>query len=140
MSTPESDNSSPGIDIVTSDAFEKFLLDEHNQNIQEEQSSADGTFLLKLENLCRRSHMSFDENVFEYFEKIRNEDDDIYELAITVLAAPATQVSVERAFSSLGILMHYKRCSLKEDTIDDILVCHLNQDILSFVNYEELAH
>jgi hypothetical protein len=121
------------------EALEEFFRQEQRQQSDESNSIEDQSILIKLNKICDQPRLSFDSNVFEHYENISKKDPEMYELATTVLGAPATQVSVERAFSSLGILMHYKRCSLKEKTIDDILTCHLNEELLNFINFENLA-
>lgn len=78
------------------------------------------------------------ENIFDYYDTLLREskiDKDSYDLAVTVLSAPATQVSVERSFSALALVMEPHRICLKGDLIDDILVCALNKDLLDLVDF-----
>lgn len=55
---------------------------------------------------------------------------------MVILSAPATQVSVERAFSALALVLNPLRTSLKGAAINDILLCALNDDVLSLLDFE----
>lgn len=57
-------------------------------------------------------------------------------MVMVALSAPATQVSVERAFSALALVMEPRRLSLKGTSIDNILICALNRDLLQFVDFD----
>lgn len=48
---------------------------------------------------------------------------ELYQLASIVLAVPAMQVSVERAFSSLKFILAPQRSNISEDTLEDMTVC-----------------
>lgn len=48
-------------------------------------------------------------------------------VAAVVLALPATQVTVERAFSNLPLLITDRSASLRTTTINDILTIKLNE-------------
>lgn len=47
---------------------------------------------------------------------------------IKSIAAPATQVSVERAFSTLKFILSDLRASVDEDLLEDILLLNLNTE------------
>lgn len=59
----------------------------------------------------------------------RYEYDALFELARVVLSAPATQVSVERAFSALRYILNDYRTSLGSDSLENILIVRLNFDM-----------
>jgi hypothetical protein len=48
------------------------------------------------------------------------------ELALVVMCVPPTQVTIERAFSSLKFILSDQRASLTPDILDDILMLRLN--------------
>lgn len=54
---------------------------------------------------------------------------EVYELAKIINAVPVTQVTVERAFSSLSFILTALRNSLSADTLEDILLIRLNKEI-----------
>lgn len=94
----------------------------------------------KIVNISKQPRIRLDSefNYFDYYESFRTKDADIYELAIVAGAAPATQVSVERAFSGLRLLLHHLRFSLSEENINNILMCFLNQDLFEKIDFETL--
>lgn len=61
------------------------------------------------------------EDVLHYWEKSKNKFPLLYKLSKVVLAAPMTQVSVERLFSSLKFMVSNYRTSMKDNIIEDLL-------------------
>jgi hAT family C-terminal dimerisation region len=60
---------------------------------------------------------------------IRYDDPNLYQLSQDILAVPPTQISVERAFSDLGLILTSRRNRLADNTIENLLVCKLNPDV-----------
>lgn len=113
--------------------FEESFLSESSPNVLSDQ------FLLeKIIKISLQPRQIFIIDPFEYYEQFRNKDPLLFELATTVLAAPATQVSVERAFSALKILITPQRTNLKKKTIEDVLLVSLNREMISCVNFENM--
>ncbi|XP_062556377.1 uncharacterized protein LOC134221205 [Armigeres subalbatus] len=50
-------------------------------------------------------------------------------VALAILATPSNQVSVERAFSALGLVLSDLRTGLADETLEDILLLKLNADL-----------
>lgn len=68
--------------------------------------------------------------IFGYWSSVaRYEYDALYEVAQLLLSVPATQVSVERAFSSLRFILNDYRTSLGNDSLENILLIKLNFDM-----------
>lgn len=67
------------------------------------------------------------ESVLAYWEKSREKFPYLYKLTTVVLAAPMTQVSVERLFSSLKFVVSQYRLSMKDDIIEDLLFIRCNK-------------
>lgn len=53
---------------------------------------------------------------------------ELYEIAMVILAVPTTQVSVERTFSTLKLILSDLRSSLSDKTLQNILLVKLNHD------------
>lgn len=66
------------------------------------------------------------QNILEYWESQKITRPKLYALAKVVLAVPATQVSVERLFSSLRFVMERLRYNLNDTTVENILVIRNN--------------
>jgi len=88
--------------------------------------------------ISTQARQPLDSDPFVYYENLREKDPLLFELAITVLAAPATQVSVERAMNALKLLLSSSRYNLKKETIEDVLFINLNQDLIKYVNFESM--
>lgn len=57
---------------------------------------------------------------------VRYEYDGLYELSQVMLSVPATQVSVERAFSALRFVLTDYRTSMNDASLENILLVRLN--------------
>jgi hypothetical protein len=77
-------------------------------------------------------------DVFNYYQIKMIKSTEFVSLAETVFAAPSCQVSVERSFSALALLLQCNRASMKDSTIDDIMVCNLNSDLFYAIDFENL--
>lgn len=71
------------------------------------------------------------ENILIFWETKKNILPQLYTLSNIVLAAPSTQVSVERLFSSLNYVFNKLRTKLKSDLIEDILFIRNNSGMES---------
>lgn len=67
---------------------------------------------------------------FDFWKTRKDENPEIYELAEMIHVIPATQVSVERAFSSLTFIFNSYRTSMKDQTLENILFVRLNHNYL----------
>jgi len=65
-------------------------------------------------------------NVLEFFNDLQLKLPYISALAQVVLATPATQVSVERAFSALHFILSERRSSISAENLNALLVIKLN--------------
>ncbi|CAK9300116.1 unnamed protein product [Gordionus sp. m RMFG-2023] len=79
--------------------------------------------ILSFDNIER---LEKDTNLLNYWENVKNSMPELYKLAITVLAVRATQVSVERAFSSLKFILSAQRTKLNPEILENILVIRSN--------------
>lgn len=102
-----------------------------------ETSSSQETFNIdkSLDALCHANRLCVDSSILNYWETKKNSEPELYKLSQVVLAAPASQVSVERAFSALGLILTQKRTSMKSAKLNDILI---NSNLLNGVNLIEL--
>lgn len=82
----------------------------------------------RIENLCFE-RLNADEKILGYWKLKKISEPELYELANIVLAVPATQVSVERAFSGVGLVLTARRTQLSEKSLADILLVKLNSEI-----------
>ncbi|KAE8742106.1 hypothetical protein FOCC_FOCC012380 [Frankliniella occidentalis] len=69
-------------------------------------------------------------DVLQFWEDKKLVWPELYEMAMIVLAIPATQVSVERLFSALRFILRPQRFKLAGDRVDDIVFLHANADLV----------
>lgn len=71
-----------------------------------------------------------------WFKRTKDIDETISTLsqaALTIITCPLTEVTSERLFSLLRFVQNDLRCNLKEDIIDDTLLCKWNAGRMDFV-------
>lgn len=73
-------------------------------------------------------------DVLEHWRGLQSSDPEMAELANVVLSIPASQVSVERAFSSLPLILTKKRTRLGDQNLERLLFVKLNERLISKSN------
>lgn len=126
-------------DMNKSDAEKNFESTIQKGNTTDSQeTSSDKILIEKIIKIGQQTRKNFKTDPFEYYEQFREQDPLLYELAIVVFAAPATQVSVERAFNALKLLLSPARYNLKKETLENILLINLNRDLLNIIDFEQM--
>lgn len=72
--------------------------------------------------------LDVEENALKYWEESKYKYPNLYNLSQIVLAIPCAQVSVERSFSALRIIMSDLRTNLSASTLNKLLFVKLNYD------------
>lgn len=67
--------------------------------------------------------------VWKYWLAKKDEDPQIYRLATAIHSIPPTQTTVERAFSTLSIVMNSRRSRLSDQSLQNILLVKLNAEL-----------
>lgn len=91
----------------------------------------------KIDALSQERRLNSAENIFNYWQQKKSEDNELYILSQTVLAVPSSQVSVERAFSALGLILTQNRTKLTDTNLNNVLIVKLNSDLLNTVSLTE---
>lgn len=117
-----------------------YLLNSFLDRIQEEEGTSnvqnDGdqtieelsNLFIEIENFeHNHPRIAIHKNLLDFFESKKYKLPALFELAMTVLGVPATQVSVERAFSSLNFILSDKRYNLSPKTLESLLLVRLNK-------------
>ncbi|XP_062559975.1 uncharacterized protein LOC134224580 [Armigeres subalbatus] len=99
-----------------------------------ESTGNDGGFLqqLKAVEVEPRRSVSFD--VWKFWVDRRPTHPQLSAVASVVLATPSNQVSVERGFSALGLILTNSRSTLGEDTLQNLMMVKLNRQLFSTVS------
>lgn len=82
--------------------------------------------------------LPLDGSVLEYWESVKDTENELYQLAMAIFSVPPTEVQIERDFSSLKYIFSDRRDNLKQSRLEDILLIHLNKDLFYKVNAEDL--
>lgn len=81
-----------------------------------------------LDSFDKTKRIPLNTNILVYWSNQKNVlPSQLYELSKIVFAVPGTQVSVERAFSSLNYILSDKRNSICGNLLEDILLVKLNK-------------
>jgi hypothetical protein len=88
------------------------------------------TLLEKLRDFCSSDYNPNIGHPFDYWENRKNEK-ELYLLSQVIISVPATQVSVERAFSALNLVMTKQRTRLGKEILNEILLIKLNRDVFN---------
>lgn len=72
--------------------------------------------------------VDIDSNLVEYWERKKYFFPYLKEIFDVVHAVPATQVSVERSFSALRLVLSDLRCNLSDTTLEVIMFLKLNKN------------
>ncbi|XP_067213908.1 uncharacterized protein [Linepithema humile] len=128
----------------TSDDFENFLkLKEiHHFGISRSSSSVQLQGHLSLQRIevllknynQEQKRISRKTNILEFWKENSITQPELYKLAMIVLAVPATQVSVERLFSSLKFGLSPLRTNINEAILEDQLLVRANR---IFINKDD---
>ena len=82
-----------------------------------------------LDRMNSREKLIISEELFDFWENKylqHSEMKDLYNEAITILAAPAYQSSIENGFSSLALILRKNRTRTSSENLDNIMIINLN--------------
>jgi hypothetical protein len=95
-------------------------------------NSTKNSLQLELEKYSQMPSLNADLNykMIEYW-KLLEDLPILREIVLNILAAPVTEVSVERMFSHLNFILNPRRNRLKNDILEDIMFLRLNDRFLN---------
>ncbi|XP_049302982.1 uncharacterized protein LOC115065771 [Bactrocera dorsalis] len=76
--------------------------------------------------MLKLPYMKSSTNVLNFWKERKSSDPELYALSKIVFAIPPTQVTIERAFSSLKLVLSDNRNRLSHHTLENILLVRLN--------------
>ncbi|KYM94576.1 Zinc finger BED domain-containing protein 4, partial [Cyphomyrmex costatus] len=113
------------------DEFENLLkLKEQQHTLMNSSSRESDLYLHRIENELERynneqKRISRRINILEFWEEKKQDQLELYKLAMIVLAVPATQVSVERLFSGLKFILSPLRTNISENILENYCLLEL---------------
>ncbi|XP_055522590.1 uncharacterized protein LOC129716778 [Wyeomyia smithii] len=131
----------------TEDELEKILSDFFNEDPSINTNVTNNmSFIQKLKKLEMRDKTSIIDTInsgpskskdkknhldlLKYWEVQKYTNPDLYKIAMIVLSSSATQVSVERGFSALKLMLSDRRMNLSAESVANSLLLKLNPDLL----------
>lgn len=108
-----------------SDEMEEFLLARFGGAPIESGESME-ILMTHINNLDAETHQHHTCDVWQHWMGRKTSHPQLYEVAKVIFAVPSTQVSVERAFSALGLVLTERRTRLSETSLSNILLIKLN--------------
>lgn len=87
----------------------------------------------RLREMILRPRLSSMESVIQYYSNLKKTDPMLYSLAQVALAVPCTQVSAERSFSALGLILTDKRMRLSDKNLSNVLFVKQNSELFGKV-------
>lgn len=82
--------------------------------------------------------MPVNSSVLEFWESMKENESQLYKLAMVVFSVPPTEVQIERDFSRLKFIFSDRRHSLTQQRLEEILLLHFNKDLFYEVNKEKI--
>lgn len=84
--------------------------------------------------------LHYKESILKYWENCKEDHPVLYQLACIINTIAPTQVTVERAFSILGLVYTNRRTSLAPDLLEHILIIKLNKEMVPSINVRDLQN
>lgn len=126
-------NTDSSFEFDSNRAMEEFLT--NNQNLAMQQNACDIQHLLEAFN---PEYLPPQTSVLKYWELLKEQQIELYKIAMVVYSVPPTEVQIERDFSRLNFVFGDLRCNLTEERLEDIMFIHLNDEVFYKVKDQEL--
>lgn len=82
-----------------------------------------------LEEFEKQAKLPVKTDILKYWLAQKEKQRTLFDLAQVCFAAPSSQASVERAFSTLKFILNNLRYNLNDKTLQNILIIKLNYDL-----------
>lgn len=111
----------------TSDCLKTIL-----KSMEREKNSGRPTNKVIQDSLCefrKENRIPTNVNILKWWKEQQNQRPELYDISKIILAASATQVSVERLFSAVKFIMSPRRNRLDDDSLNAVLILKTNKDL-----------
>lgn len=92
-------------------------------------SNEDGQLMKHIKGLDAEPRQNCRYDVWQHWFQREQSHPELYAVAMVVLSTPASQASVERAFSALALVLTDRRGDLGSTALEDTLLIKLNKEI-----------
>lgn len=87
------------------------------------------TFQQQLRQLSFENRQPHHYDVWTHWLARKHSHPELFEVAMVVLSGPSSQISVERAFSALALILSDLRTGMSDEALQNVLLIKLNKDI-----------
>lgn len=110
---------------LNEDDFESMLEEECQRASTSKLNPSETDLKVKLLNLVNsKTRLPSNTDILKFWEARRYDDEEIYELA------SATEVSVERCFSGIKLILEQHRLRMSPNMLNDLMIIRYNNDLL----------
>lgn len=143
VSIADTSNSNKSTDSLSFEFDEQSAMSEHLYQGLSQQNAATTQNIHQLDiemivDTFQPEPMPPSTSVLQYWESIKNENHELYGIAMVVFSVPPTEVQIERDFSSLGFVFSDRRTRLNQDRLEDIMLIFLNKELYEIVSQNDL--
>lgn len=129
---------------VSIDFDDHAILDKYlsGSNLQREEPANDRhDFCIEHElELFQPEKLSAETSIISYWESMKDQNEQLYQLAMAVYAIPPAETQIERDFSTLEFIFSQRRQCLSPENIEAILTINLNSDIFHAIKKQKLSN
>lgn len=93
----------------------------------------------QITELKNRARVPLNTDALTQWRGLKLTNPDLYKLATIMLAVPSSQVSVERAFSALALVLTNRRTAMTSENLENILLLKLNFNLMDQIKDMELG-
>lgn len=77
-------------------------------------------------------------SIISYWESVKEQNNQLYQLAMIIYAIPPAETQIERDFSTLEFIFSQRRQCLSSDQLEAILTINLNSDLFYAIKEEKI--
>lgn len=121
-------------DFNEQDEMASFINQENTITSQSKQNPASKSADLEtLVDIFQPNQLPNTASVLEWWESMKDEHPELYDIAMVIYSVPPTEVQIERDFSSLDFVFPNRRSKLHHDRLEDIMLIFLNRELFEIV-------
>ncbi|XP_065090374.1 uncharacterized protein LOC135711433 [Ochlerotatus camptorhynchus] len=113
----------------STDEFDQYLTKMFGGSMDTSIQENATNFLQQVKSLDLEPRQNHNYNVWNHWLRRKTTHPELHAVAMIVLSTPSNQVSVERSFSALGLVLSNLRTGLAEETLANILMIKLNKNL-----------
>lgn len=113
----------------STDEFDQYLTQMFGGSVDTNNGEKETNFLQQVKALDLEPRQNHNYNLWNHWLCRKTSHPELCAVAMIVLSTPSNQVSVERSFSALGLVLSNLRTGLSEESLANILLIKLNKDL-----------